>query len=271
MKNVISSLLPTQLKNYAGLIEGILIAVIILVAGWILSKIFERIVRRALIKTNVDEALSRFLGSITRYTVLAATLIAALSKVGVQTTSVVAIFASAGLAVGLALQGSLSNFASGVMILFFRPFTLNDFVIAGGSTGTVKDIGIFSTTLMTPDNETIIIPNKAITSGTITNYTTSGTRRGAVDVGVAYGVKVEDVIPILEKAAKKAELVLDDPAPAVAFVNLGASSLDFKVLVWAKTPDFLGMLHNVRTAVYDELNAAGIEIPYQQIVIHQEK
>ncbi|MCK5800313.1 MAG: mechanosensitive ion channel family protein, partial [Deltaproteobacteria bacterium] len=189
--------------------------------------------------------------------------------VGVQTTSVVAIFASAGLAIGLALQGSLANFASGVMILLFRPFALADFVTVGGNTGVVDDIGIFATTLVTPNNETIIVSNKAVTGDTITNYTRRGTRRGAVDVGVNYGAKIEEVIPILEAAGKKSVLTLDDPAPAVAFVSLGASSLDFKVLVWSKAADYLGMLHEVRTNVYDGLNAAGIEIPYQQIVVHQ--
>ncbi len=261
--------LPVFMKPYAELIAGVVIAIAILVMGWIVAKITEKAIRKALGKAKTDEALGRFIGSLTRYAVLAATVIAALGAVGVQTTSVVAIFASAGLAIGLALQGSLANFASGVMILLFRPFALADFVTVGGNTGVVDDIGIFATTLVTPDNETIIVSNKAVTGGTIMNFTRRGTRRGSVDVGVNYGAKIEEVIPILEAAGKKSALTLDDPAPAVAFVNLGASSLDFKVLVWSKAADYLGMLHEVRTNVYDGLNAAGIEIPYQQIVVHQ--
>lgn len=269
MKETLKGVLPDFMKPYGELIAGAIIVVVTLIVGWIVAKWMERAVRTMLQKAKTDEALGRFLGSLARYAVLAATVIAALGAAGIKTTSVVAIFASAGLAVGLALQGSLANFAAGVMILFFRPFVLGDFVTAGGSTGTVHDIGIFATTLLTPNNETVIIANKSITGATVTNYTRQGTRRGAIDVGVAYGSKLEEVIPILEKAARKSDLVLDDPAPAIAFVSLGASSLDCKVFAWCKAADYLAMLHQVRVNVYDELNAAGIEIPFQQIVVHQ--
>ena len=262
-------ILPKLIQPYFPLIQGVVIALAILVIGWIISKIVEKAIRAAFDRAKVDAALGRFVGSLTRYGVLAATFIAALGAVGVQTTSVVAIFASAGLAVGLALQGSLANFASGVMILFFRPFSLGDFITAAGSTGTVHDIGIFNTTLLTPDNETVIIGNKAVTGGTIVNYTKQGTRRGHVEVGVAYGTKVEDVIPILKKAAEDAELTLKDPAPAVAFVGLGASSIDFKVLAWANAPEWLAMKHNLLVSVYGALNDADIEIPFPQQVNHQ--
>lgn len=263
------NLLPELIRPYYPLIEGAVIAIAILVVGWIASKLFEKWVVAGVRRSKIDEALGRFLGGLTRYAILAATFIAALGAVGLQTTSLVAIFASAGLAVGLALQGSLANFASGVMILFFRPFGLGDFVVAGGKTGTVDDIGIFVTTLVTPDNEKVIIPNKKVTDDVITNYTARGQRRGGVDVGVAYGADVAKVLEVLLAAAKKADLVLDDPEPAVAFVGLGASSLDFKVLTWSKSADYLGMLHNVRHGVYDGLNAAGIEIPFNQIVVHK--
>jgi small conductance mechanosensitive channel len=171
--------------------------------------------------------------------------------------------------VGLALQGNLSHFASGVMILFFRPFRLEDFVDLAGHKGTVKDIGLFATTLHSPNNEKVIIANGKITSDSIVNYTVLGTRRGIVSVGVAYGADVERVRQILLEAVKPLDLVLDDPAPAVAFVDLGASSLDFNVLTWCQAPNYLGMLAQVRTAIYDALNSAGIEIPFNQIVVHQ--
>ena len=258
-----------KLEPYQPLLVQIGQAILIFIVGWIISKWVNRLTLKSCRKSKVDEALARFLASIFQYTVLAAALIAALAYVGIQTTSLIAVFASAGLAVGLALQGSLSNFASGVMILFFRPFSLGDKVTAGGETGKVVDIGLFATILLTPDNNKIIIPNSSVTGNTIVNFTVEGTLRGGVDVGVAYGVEVEKVIPVLDKAARETELVLQDPAPAVAFVSLGASSLDFKVLAWCQSGDFIPMQHNLRCSVYKALNEAGVEIPFNQIVVHQ--
>lgn len=263
------SILPEILKPYAALIQNLSLAVIIFVVGWIASKWANSLTVKGLRKAKVDEALARFLSSMAQYLVLAATVITALGKVGVQTTSLVAILASAGLAVGLALQGSLANFSSGVMILFFRPFTLGDKVNAGGHTGVVEDIGMFASTMLTPDNEKIIIPNSAITGGSITNYTAQGTLRGHVAVGVAYGSDVGEILSLLEKAAAKPDTVLADPAPAVAFVDMGASSINFNVMTWSKAADYLDMLHDVRRAVYEDLNEANIDIPYDQIVVHQ--
>jgi small conductance mechanosensitive channel len=196
-------------------------------------------------------------------------VIAALGAVGVETTSLVAIFASAGLAVGLALQGSLGNFASGVLLLIFRPFNIDDVVTVGGNTGKVSEIGLFATTLVTVNNEKVVVPNSGVTGNAIINLTAFDVRRGVISVGVAYGSDVAAVSGILLEAARKADLVLSDPEPAVAFVGLGASSIDFDVRVWAKTPDWAAMVGNVRTTVYDELNAAGIDIPFNQIVVHQ--
>lgn len=249
--------------------SGALLGLLILVLGWVASKWAQRLIRGASSRAHLDEALGRFFGQIGRYTVLAATLIAALGAVGIQTTSLLTIFASAGLAIGLALQGSLANFASGVMILFFRPFDLDDVIKAAGETGAVKDIGLFASTLVTPNNETIVVPNGAIMGGNITNYTRIGTRRAAIAIGVDYGSKVEEVMAALLKAANKADLVLKDPAPGVALTGFGASSVDYAVLVWSKAADFLAMQHNVRKAIYEELDAAGIGIPFNQIVVHQ--
>ena len=254
---------------YFPLMVGVVQAIVILVVGVIVARWAGGTASRLLVARKAEEALSNFIGSLVRYMVLAMAVIAALAAVGIETTSFVALLASAGLAVGLALQGSLQHFAAGVMLLIFRPIGIGDFVEVAGQTGTVHDIGLFATVLHTPDNHTVTIPNGAITSGSITNYTTLGTRRGGVNIGVAYGADMKKVIEVLEAAAKSADLVLEDPAPAIAFVEFGASSLNFTVLVWAKTPDYLGMLHNVRVAVYDALNDAGIEIPFDQIVLHQ--
>lgn len=261
--------LPPAMQPYEGLIVGSALAIAIFILGWIASKWANRLVLGVLRNRNLDEALARFLGQLAQYTVLAMAIIAALEKVGVQTTSVVAIFASAGIAVGLALQGNLGHLASGVMILFFRPFSLGDFVVVGGKTGTVEDIGLFATTLLTPNNERIVVPNGTVTGDAITNYTAPGIRRGQIDVGVAYGTDLKKAMEVLEGAAKRAEKVLEDPAPAVAFISFGASSLDMKILAFSKSEDYLDMLHNVKMAAYEDLNAAGIEIPFSQIVVHQ--
>ena len=260
---------PEQLKAMVPMVKSALIALTIFVVGWIGSKWGNRLMIGLFRRRNLDEALGRFLAGMLQYTILAATVIAALGAVGVETTSLLAVFASAGLAVGLALQGTLGNFASGVMILFFRPFQLGDVVTAGGHTGTVNDIGMFATSMTTPDNQRIIIPNSAITGGSIVNITTLGTRRGAVDVGVAYGADLKKVQEVLLEATKSLDIVLKDPEPGVAFVEMAASSLNFRIVCWCNSSDYMGMLHEVRSAAYNALNKAEIEIPFNQIVVHK--
>jgi len=264
------SLFPDVMQPYVPLIKSVAMAILIFIVGWIAAKITRRLLVRVLGHRKVDEAVRRFIGAIGFYSVLAATVIAALGAVGIQTTSLVAIFASAGLAIGLALQGSLANFASGILILVMRPIRLNDVVRVGGHNGRVDDVGLFATTLVTLDNEKIIVPNSKVTGDSIINYTTLGQRRGGVDVGVAYGSDVAKVMEVLLKAAGGVEQTLDDPAAAVAFTGLGASSLDFRVFSWSAPADFLPMLSGLRTAIYDALNEAGIEIPFNQIVVHNE-
>ncbi|HUS63516.1 MAG TPA: mechanosensitive ion channel domain-containing protein [Kofleriaceae bacterium] len=261
--------IPAWLVPYVPAIRGTLIALGIFIGGWIAAKWANRLTRRAFGTRKIDEALGRFIASIAQYTVLAAAVITALGAVGIQTTSLVAVFASAGLAIGLALQGSLGSFASGVMILFFRPFNLKDKVTVGGHTGCIDDIGLFATTLITADNETIIVPNSAVTSGSIINFTRRGTLRGAVTVGLAYGTDVGKALVVLTTAAEQTKLVLKDPAPAVAFAGLGARTVDFTVLAWSTADDYLAMLHNLRRSIYEALAAAGIQVPVNQIVLQQ--
>ena len=261
----------TEFTEYIPFIKDVVIALLILSIGWIVSKWGKKLTYRMLTVKKLDEALARFLSGIIQYVILAAAVISSLETVGVQTTSLVAILASAGLAIGLALQGSLSNFSSGVMLLFFRPFNLGDKITAAGHTGAVMNIGVFTTTLLTLDNEKIIIPNSSITSGSIVNFAAERTLRGCVDVGIHYGTDIGAVIDVLKKAASRSACVLKDPAPAIAFTELGASALNFKVFAWCKWEDYLDMLHHVRRAVYEDLDKAGIKIPYQQIVIHQAK
>lgn len=256
-----------DINDWMPYIHQIGIAILIFVVGWILSKWASRLTHK--LSSKYDPALSSFLSGIAQYVVLAMTVIASLSAVGVQTTSLVAVLASAGLAVGLALQGNLSNFASGAMILIFRPFGLEDRVTLGGShTGIVKDIGIFTTTLSAPA-ETIIVPNSKITGEAVINHTVDGKCRAIIDVGVAYGSNINQVAEILIAAAASCPLVLKDPGTAAAFVNLGASSLDFKVHAFSTPENFVQVKHDVRKACYDALNEAGIEIPFAQLVVHK--
>ncbi len=248
---------------------GFLQLVFIMVVTWILAKWVNKVIVRGMQKAKADLAVSRFMGTVGRYAILIAGLIAGLGAVGVNVASFAAIFASAGLAVGLALQGSLSNVASGLMILFFRPFELDDVVQAAGVTGRVIDIGLFSTTMLTPDNQRIIVPNSSIMGNNIINYTAEGTRRGNVDFGVAYGADLKQVREVVLAAVNGCDLVLKEPAPVVVFTEMAASSVNFKVFAWCNARDFLAMLEQVRSASYDALNSAGIEIPFDQVVVHQ--
>lgn len=251
------------------LATGLVMAILVFGIGWLASKWANRLAVAAGTRAKLDEAITRFAGSMAQYTVLAATVIAALGQLGVETTSLVAVFASAGLAIGLALQGTLSNFASGIMILFFRPIQLGDVVTVGGQTGKVVDIGLFATTLHTPENVKIVQSNSSVMGGTILNLTTLGTRRASIDVGVAYGSDLEQVMKVCVEAANGCDLVLAEPAPVIAFTEMGASSLNFKVHCWAKSADWVAMQHQVRLAVHNTLNDHDIEIPFDQVVVHQ--
>ncbi len=251
--------IPEAMKPYMPLATSILIAIAIFVVGWIVSKWAYRLTRRTFSHRKLDQALAGFVASMVQYALLAVAVITALGAVGLQTTSLVAVFASAGLAIGLALQGSLGNFASGVMILLFRPFNIGDKVTAAAHTGVVSDIGLFATTLVTGDNETIIIANGAVTGASIINFTKLGTLRGQVQVVLAFGTDARQAVALLEKAATRAKLVLATPAVAVALSGLGPRGLEFTVMPWANAGDYLDMLNNVRHAIVEDLNAAGMK------------
>ncbi len=262
-------LFPEPLQPYSGLIVGAATALAIFVLGWIASKWVHAICLRLARKSQLDEALARFLASLAQYAVLAFAVIAALNKVGVATTSLVALIGAAGLAIGLALQGNLGHFASGVMLLLFRPFTLADRVKISGQDGKVTNIGLFASTLLTPGNAEIIVPNGKITSDVIVNYTSQRTLRGGIAVGVAYGTDLARAIEVMLTACRSIPAVLEEPEPTVYFKGFGASSIDFEVRPWATTDDYLPMLHDVSLALNDALEQAGIEIPFQQVVVHR--
>ncbi len=263
------TLLPEPLAPYSALIVGTAKAILIFVVGWIAAKWANTFGLAMFRKRKLDEAVTRFLASLLQYAVLAATVVAALGAVGVETTSLIAILGSAALAIGLALQGSLANFASGVMVLIFRPFTIGDVVTVAGHTGVVDEIGLFATNLVTFDNQKVIIPNAQATGSSIVNITVLGTRRASVEIGVAYGADPDKVMAILLEAAKSVDLVLEDPAPSAVLTSFGASAVNFTVFSWAKSSDWGGVAARTRIAVYNALNEAGIEIPFDQVVVHQ--
>lgn len=266
---MLDSLSPENLVMLKAIAASAATALVIFIVGWIASKWGSSLVLKALRRSQMDEALARFFASIAQYAILAFAVIAALDKAGVETTSLAAVIAAAGLAVGLALQGSLGNFASGVLLLFFRPFTIGDRISSAGHTGKVEDIGLFATTLSTPANERIIIPNASVTGDSIVNHTASGKIRSTIGAGVAYGADIDQVCELLKEAALSVDLVLKDQPPVVGFADMAASSLNFVVHCWSEPANAVPMQHFVRRAIYNHLNEAGIEIPFDQLVVHK--
>ncbi len=258
---------PVWIRPYIPSLVNLFFGLLILLIGWFIAKSVHKAVLGALRRAHVEESLSRFLSSIAQYCVLAAAIISALNRVGVQTTSLVALLASAGLAVGLALQGSLSSFASGVMILFFRPFMLGDQVQLSGLAGTVEDIGLFQTTLSAVDGERIIIPNSSITNNPIINFSARGTRRVTVEVSVAPDVDAEKVVSRLLAAAGSIPTVAEEPAPAVVFNPPAPNALSITVAAWCRASDFGATSSGLRKAVRQELTNSGIPGPNPTLAV----
>ncbi|MFG0245987.1 MAG: mechanosensitive ion channel family protein [Phycisphaerales bacterium JB052] len=241
----------------------VLIILVIIIAGWI-SKITGKAVRKA----NVEETLARFLSNLARYVVLIAGAVAILGTLGVETTSFAALIAAVGFAIGMAMSGMLGNVASGVMLLFFRPFKVGDVVSAGGTTGKVFEIGLFTTTFDTPDNRRIIVPNNSIFGGTIENISHHATRRVSIDVGTDYGADIDKAREIMLAAASSTDNVLNDPAPAIVLTGLGGSSIDWSVRVWVNAADYWAVMDALTRNVKVALDDAGIGIPFPQMDVH---
>ena len=246
----------------------VLAAVIILVVGRVIAGWARRLTRKGLERGDVDPTLVPFVAKVTYYGVMAVVVIAALNRLGVATTSVVAIFGAAGLAVGLAMQGTLSNFASGVMLLIFRPFDLGDYVDAGGITGTVMEIGIFATTLRSPDNIRKTVPNSQIYGSTISNFNGYETRRVDMVMGISYDDNIQTAIDTIQRIVSEDERVLADPAPQIAVSNLGDSSVDIVVRPWCNADDYWNLRFDLNRRLKEGLEAAGCSIPYPQRDVH---
>lgn len=246
----------------------IIIALIIFFVGKAIAKWLSSVTAKLLKKRNMDTALEHFTAALVYYAVLVFSVIAALGQLGIQTASFVAVIGAAGLAVGLALQGSLSNFAAGVLILIFRPFKIGDYIEAAGVAGTVSKILIFTTELNTPDNKKVIIPNAGITSGCITNYSANDTRRVDLVMGISYEDDIDKARRILEEIVNGDDRVLQDPAPVIAVQALADSSVNFVVRPWVKAADYWGVYFGLTETVKKRFDQEGISIPYPQQDVH---
>jgi small conductance mechanosensitive channel len=246
----------------------LLAAIAVFVIGrWVVGRV-ANFLERGMTRANTDPTLIGFFRNIVYFGLLTMVVIASVSQLGVQTTSFIAVLGAAGLAVGLALQGSLANFASGVLMIIFRPFKAGDFIDAGGATGTVEEIQLFTSRLRTPDNKVIIIPNSQITAGTITNFSARDTRRLDLVFGVSYGDDLDKVKRVINEVLAEESRLLDDPEPVIGVLNLGDSSVDLAVRPWVKADDYWGVFFDLQEAMKKRFDREGISIPFPQQDVH---
>ena len=246
----------------------LVLAIVVLFVGfWIIKKVVG-LVGKSAEKNGVEVTLKRFLESLVGVLLKALLLISVASMIGIETTSFIAVLGAAGLAIGLALQGSLANFAGGVLLLLFRPYKVGDFIEICGEAGTVNSIQIFTTVLKTPDNKTIIIPNGPIANGNITNYSTEETRRVDMVFGIGYGDDIDKAKGILDRLISEDDRILKDPAAAVLLAELADSSVNFKVRVWVNAADYWGVFFDYHEAVKKAFDAEGVSIPFPQQDVH---
>lgn len=245
-----------------------LYALVIFWVGRLLAKWVTSLVGRLMERAKVDATLVRFASNLVYIALMAFVILAALQKLGIQTTYFIAVIGAAGLAVGLALQGSLSNFASGVLMIVFKPFKVGDFIDGAGTSGVVEEIGIFNTTLHTPDNKLIIIPNSAITGGNITNFSAKPTRRIDLVLGVSYSDDLKKVRSVLEAILEDDARILKDPAYTVAVSELADSSVNFVVRPWVNGADYWGVRFDLTEKIKLRFDEEGISIPFPQRSLH---
>ena len=256
-------------KSWSFLIEyspKIITALIILIIGLWLIKVITKYAKKMMLKRGMDETLMKFLSDLLNWTLKALLFVTVVSQLGVATSSFVAILGAAGLAVGLALQGSLANFAGGALIMIFKPFKVGDKIEAQGETGVVKEIQIFVTKVNTADNKLVIIPNGVLSNGNITNYTEEGKMRVDLTFGVSYDSDIKQTKQVLMSAINATEKVLKDPTPTVDVSELADSSVNFAVRPWCHPDDYWDVYFETTENVKNALDAAGIEIPYPHAV-----
>ncbi|MFP4424798.1 MAG: mechanosensitive ion channel family protein [Candidatus Woesearchaeota archaeon] len=251
--------------QYAPKVAG---AIITLVLGLWIASLVASFAERQMKKRKVDASLRKFLRSLLSIGLKVLVVITAISVQGIEMTSFIAIIATAGLAVGFALQGSLANFAGGVLIILFKPFKVDDYIEAQGYGGTVSEIQIFNTILKTPDNKTVIIPNGGLANGSVVNYSTEPTRRVDMTFGISYGSDLKKAKKILTDMVAKDERVLKEPEPKVLVSGLADNSVNLAVRAWSKKEDYWDIFFEAQQKVKEEFDKAGIEIPFPQVQIH---
>ena len=247
---------------------NLIAAIAVLVIGIWVIKIIRRVVEKQLGKREVDQTLVSFLVNMMYFILLTLVILAALGQLGIETTSFIAILGAAGLAIGFALQGSLANFASGVLLIIFRPFKVDDFVKVADEEGFVEKVQIFTTQIRTFDNRTIIIPNAVITNGKITNYTDKEVRRVDLSIGISYGDNIKHAIDSLMEILNNHPKILKDPAPFVGVTGFGDSSIDLTVRPWCKTEDYWDVFFEVNHLIKEQFDAKGVSIPFPQRDVH---
>jgi len=243
-------------------------AILLLVVGLWIIKGIGRWLARLMGKANIDDSLRPFLRTLVTALLKTLLIISVLVMIGIEMTSFIAILAAAGLAVGMALSGTLQNFAGGVMILLFRPFKVGDFIDALGYKGSVKEIQIFNTILTTPDNVTIILPNGGLSGSAMTNYSTQSTRRVDMTFGIGYDDDIDKAREILKNLIASDERILKDPEPFIAVSELADSSVNFVVRVWAKASDYWGVFFDMQENVKKKFDDKGVSIPFPQTDVH---
>ena len=246
----------------------VLAAILVFIVGRWIAKALKKLINKVMTKNNVDPTLVSFIGDLTYFALLAFVVIAAINQLGVQTTSFIAVIGAAGLAIGLALQGSLANFAAGFLLMLFRPFKVGDYIEGAGVAGAVEEIQVFTTQLKSPDNKKIIIPNAKLTGDNIINYSANETRRVDLVIGAGYGDDLAKVKEVLEDVLSKDGRILKDPAPTIAVGELADSSVNFVVRPWVKTADYWDVYFDTTESVKRRFDADGISIPFPQRDVH---
>ncbi len=257
---IIDTVIPV-VTNYGMRVIG---ALLILIIGRIISGLLGRLVDRALGRANVDVSLRGFLVALTKIAILAFAVVASLAKFGVETTSFVAVLGAAGFAIGFALQGSLGNFAAGVMILVFKPIKVGDLVEVAGYLGVVQSIDLFVTVVNTPDNQRVIVPNGKLTSDVINNVNGNGTRRVDMIAGISYADDIEKAKAVCLEVMSRHEKVLSDPAPYVGVNEMADSSVNLAVRPWCQGDDYWTVFFDINQGIKEAFDAAGISIPFPQ-------
>ena len=247
---------------------SLLMALAILIIGRQLVKLILRLITVALEKSNVEDTVRIFVTNLLNTLLMILVFIAAINQLGIETTSIIAVLGAAGLAIGLALQGSLSNFAAGILIVIYRPYKVGDYIEAGNYAGTVKDIQIFSTVLKTPDNKIVVVPNGSIMNGSIVNYSDQDTRRIDLIISCGYEDDIDKVRSVLEDIIKKEKRVLKDPKPQIAVTELADSSVNFIFRPCVKRVDYLPVYYSLLEEVKKRFDKEGISIPYPQSDVH---